>query len=62
MNSLTLVLTTAVTSFLIVEIYRNLYVYYLRWKVNKIDREIQQLKNKINNDKTINSRSNKQLW
>ncbi len=62
MNSLTLVLTTAVTSFLIVEIYRNLYVYYLRWKVNKLDREIQQLKNKINNDKTINSRSNKQLW
>ncbi len=62
MNSLTLVLTTAVTSFLIVEIYRNLYVYYLRWNVNKLDREIQQLKNKINNDKTINSRSNKQLW
>jgi hypothetical protein len=62
MNSLALVLTTAVTSFLIVEIYRNLYVYYLRWKVNKLDREIQQLKNKINNDKTINSRSNKQLW
>jgi hypothetical protein len=48
MNLLTLALTIAVTSFLIVEVYRHLYVYYLRWKVNKLDREIQQLKNKIN--------------
>jgi uncharacterized membrane protein (DUF485 family) len=48
MNSLTLALTIAVTSFLIVEVCRHLYVYYLRWKVSKLDREIQQLKNKIN--------------
>jgi hypothetical protein len=49
MNSLTLALTAAVISFLTVEIYRCLYVYYLRWRVRKLDREIQQLKNKIKN-------------
>jgi cell division protein FtsL len=55
MNRLTLVLKIAVTLFLIIEIYRHLYVYYLRWKVNKLDREIQQLKNKINYGKTYGS-------
>jgi hypothetical protein len=49
MNSLTLALTVVVISFLVVEIYRYLYVYYLRWRVRKLDREIQQLKNKIKN-------------
>jgi cell division protein FtsL len=49
MNSLTLALTVVVISFLVVEIYRYLHVYYLRWRVRKLDREIQQLKNKIKN-------------
>jgi hypothetical protein len=40
MNLLTLALTIAVTSFLIVEVYRHLYVYYLRCKVSKLDQEI----------------------
>jgi hypothetical protein len=47
MNSVTLALTTVVGFFLIFEISRHIYVYYLRWRVNKLDQEIQQLKNKI---------------
>jgi cell division protein FtsL len=46
-TAVTLVLTVVITSLIIVEIYRHVYVYYLRWKVNKLENEIEEIKNKI---------------
>jgi cell division protein FtsL len=53
MDPVILALTSFVILFLAVRLYQHIRVYYLRWKVNKLEREIQQLRNRINKTRRL---------